>query len=207
MTQDCNPVIPEHRLILYTTHIVIQKMDIVSRRQWLILNHPDDAPETFSTEKSLAEALDLVEAVLSRHTDELLWPFRWAMKAYPQYHMMLYVLCHLCIHPSGPSVDRAWRAVEGMFKEIEPTDRGTGPGSKWTVLVALKAKAKRLRQSACRPENPGAIGPDLTSAGHSNGTEEADTAETCDELNEEQFDWGTLINDFQMDTHDFSVLF
>ncbi|EXJ79034.1 hypothetical protein A1O3_08535 [Capronia epimyces CBS 606.96] len=141
----CNPVIPQQRLTLYCSLFLIRKLDFVTRQQWLLLRHPGGSREHFATEENLIEALEVLEPRLDNE-DELLMQFAWAKKAYPQYHVTMYVLWHLCVKPEGPSVDRAWQAVEVLFSGELWDEITSGFGSKSAVLAALRAKAVSLRE-------------------------------------------------------------
>ncbi|KAH9890142.1 hypothetical protein F4778DRAFT_785304 [Xylariomycetidae sp. FL2044] len=83
----------------------------------------------------------------------LLTQFSWARKAYPQNHVTMYVLWHLCVRPEGPSVQRAWRAIDKVF--ARDFDDPSMFGSKAAVLMALRAKAK-ARRAAARAKVAGA---------------------------------------------------
>ncbi|KAL0933778.1 fungal specific transcription factor [Colletotrichum truncatum] len=141
----CNPVIPHQRQTLLISRFIIQKIDLVSQQQWLNLERPE-ARESFATEENLNRALEILEAGMSLASDELLRPYRWSMRAYPQYHMILYTLWHLCVRPEGPNVDRAWRAVDASMENVRHVGVASGPAAKMTVLEALRAKALAMRQ-------------------------------------------------------------
>ena len=135
----CNSVIPQHRLTLFCSAFLLRKLDFITRQQWLSLQHPGPR-EDFATEEDLVEALEILEPRLVSE-DDLLKQYAWARKAYPQYHVAMYVLWHLCVKPEGPSVDRAWRAMESLFSHEQWDEFTTGYGSKSAVLAALRAKA------------------------------------------------------------------
>lgn len=101
--------------------------------------------ENFTTEENLIEALEILEPRLASE-DDLLKQFAWARKAYPQYHVTMYILGHLCVKPEGPSVDRAWEAIETLFRREQWDEFTSGFGSKSAVLAALRAKAVSVRE-------------------------------------------------------------
>jgi hypothetical protein len=96
------------------------------------------------TEANLVEALDLIFPRIN--DDELLKQYAWAEKVYPQYHVTMYILWHLCVRPEGPNAERAWRAIERSFSDSMRDDSATRLGSKSSVLVALREKAMLIRQ-------------------------------------------------------------
>lgn len=160
---NCNPVIPSHRLTLHCSHFLLRKLDFVTRQQWLLLHHrtSEEALETsFTTESNLIEALEILAPRLIPE-DGLLSQFAWARKAYPQYHVTMYILWHLCVRPEGPNVDRAWEAIETLFCDDEGFTAGFG--SKAAVLAALRNKALSVRRQQSRSEDfGGEIGFDIS---------------------------------------------
>ena len=147
--QHCNPVIPQHRLTLLCSRFLLRKLEFISHQQFLCLQSPGPR-EDFATEEFLLEALGLLEPRLDIE-DDLLLQFAWARKAYPQYHIAMYVLWHLCVRAEGPSVQRAWRAVEKFFSEEHWHGQSEDPGVKSKVLTALQVKALSLRQQTMTP--------------------------------------------------------
>ena len=163
--QYCNPVIPQHRLTLLCSRFLLRKLDFISRQQFLCLRNPGPR-EDFATEEILIEALEILEPRLDDE-DELLMQFAWARKAYPQYHIAMYVLWHLCLRPEGPSVKRAWRAVEKFFAEEHWNGQSEDFGVNFKVLTALRVKALALRQQIVIPVS----GVDLHISGDITGLE------------------------------------
>ncbi|KAI8175708.1 C6 transcription factor asaR [Colletotrichum sp. SAR 10_75] len=144
LLQACSPVVPAQRLTMHTSSFVIRKIDFISRQQWAALQHPNPwLSESFTTNQDLLEAVEILEMGMSFGKDELLRPFRWLTLAYPQYHLTLYVLSHLCARLDGPHVDRAWIVVEEMMQQVRrrQIEDGLLPTSNWNVLLALYSKA------------------------------------------------------------------
>ncbi|TIC91163.1 Bikaverin cluster transcription factor bik5 [Colletotrichum higginsianum] len=227
--RNCNPVIPQQRQTMLVARFIIRKLDLVTRQQWLHLEHPE-ARESFATEENLQEALGILEAGMNLASDELLRPYRWSMRAYPPYHMLLYVLWHLCVKPEGPSVDKAWRAVDEHSALIRQVSSGSGPAAKMTILDALRAKALAVHQRLAQ-QNEGdgegagdAVG-DVEAAGNADKeaypTPRAEDRPDADGQDPSLYgsagaegmdwssmmqdfpDWGTLMNEFQVDGLDF----
>lgn len=148
--KNCNPNVPIQRATLLFTRLILRKLDFVSHQQWL--NRSDPGPkkrESHATEENIVNACEILELNLQIQSDDLLRGYRWAFETYPQYHILLYVLWHLCVKPVGPSVDRAWAAVDGSFEHENANQRDViaGPGSKWAVLKMLREKAMHIRQT------------------------------------------------------------
>ncbi|KAF4869846.1 C6 transcription factor asaR [Colletotrichum siamense] len=146
----CSPVVPAQRLTMHTSGFVIRKIDFISRQQWAALQHPNPwLSGSFTTDQDLLEAVEILEMGISFGKDELLRPFRWLTLAYPQYHLTLYVLSHLCARPDGPHVDRAWIVIEEMMQQVRrrQTEDGLLPTSNWNVLLALYSKALSRKEN------------------------------------------------------------
>ncbi|KAJ3940630.1 uncharacterized protein N0V96_009639 [Colletotrichum fioriniae] len=223
----CNPVIPQQRQTLLVARFIIRKVDMVTRQQWLNLQHPE-ARDSFATEENLLQALGILEDGMSLSSDELLRQYRWSMRAYPQYHMLLYVLWHLCVRPEGPSVDRAWKAVDDSFMLLKSVNATFGPAAKMTVLETLRAKATAIRQSLVQQNGGGVV---VVGGGATTGSVEKESYPTpggTDDKSEAEGmvdsgldsmaaadgmdwagmmqdfpDWTTLMNEFQVDGLDF----
>ena len=209
----CNPVIPHHRMTLLCSRFLLRKLDFVTRLQWSLLQRTD--PHTdFATEQNLTEALEILRPRLYSE-DGLLKQFAWARKAYPQYHVTMYVLWHLCVKPDGPSVQKAWETVGTVFSS-EPWDEPStvGFGSKSAVLIALRAKALSVRDKVRKAKSgSGERGPDLGFGGSS--AEGGGDFSACrfgdgggDELDldlgetDEWSDWAALVRGFEFDGPD-----
>ncbi|SPO04185.1 uncharacterized protein DNG_06868 [Cephalotrichum gorgonifer] len=121
--QHCNPVIPRHRLALLSSRLALRKADLISRQQWLALNHPD-SHGAFATEEDLVETLEVLELVLQMWNDEMLKPYSWMWRANPEYHIIMYLLWHLCVRPEGRNVNRAWNMVGRLNRRRRHAIRG-----------------------------------------------------------------------------------
>ncbi|KAK7422990.1 hypothetical protein QQX98_001280 [Neonectria punicea] len=213
--EHCSPVMPQHRLTVRCSRFLLQKLDFVTRLQWILLRRTGPDAE-FATEQNLAEALEILQPSLYSESEEgLLAQFAWGRKAYPQYHVTMYALWHLCLKPEGPNIDRAWQAVEALFSGELWDESIKGFGPKAAVLASLKAKAVLVREGLRRPWQesaiPGGTQPDdppgsglsegegLSSylLGDSGGGELS-----VNNIADEWPDWETLVQNFQFDRPD-----
>ncbi|TXC01061.1 hypothetical protein FocTR4_00008099 [Fusarium oxysporum f. sp. cubense] len=200
--QRCNPVIPEQRMTIRTARLILCKVDVVTRRQWQILRSPDDRQPPMATEAEVTEAVELLELSNSMWQDDDLIAFQWLARAFPQYHIMLFILRHLCVCPRGELAKRAFTAVEihlGYFKTS-----GNGPlnGLKWTVLTTLRERAFLLMQKVEREsvnvqqdERSHQMGFQGSGEGMQNGNDVAVP------------DWNMILEEFPLDMEDFSLIF
>ncbi|KAL6922336.1 hypothetical protein FSST1_006362 [Fusarium sambucinum] len=184
--QSCNPIIPEQRMQLRISRLILRKVDIVSRRQWQTLRQPDDN-ECLATEADVSEAVDLLELANDMWRDEDMVAYRWIARAFPQYHMMLYILRHLCIKPGGPLASRAFAAVDMHLESFRQSGSGPLNGLKWTVLTTLRDRALMRVEREREVEQV-----------EGGGLQDGDLA---------MLDWTTILEEFQMDGEDFSLIF
>ncbi|KAK1243459.1 hypothetical protein MKX07_004087 [Trichoderma sp. CBMAI-0711] len=217
----CNPVIPVQRMTMKTALAMVHKIDFVTRQQLANMENPDKR-NAFATEANLLSALRCLEIHLELWSDELLRPYRWCMYGHPQYHMLLYVLWHLCVCPTGPSVDRAWVIVAKTFEleQVRLSTAVSGPALKSVILKRLHKKAELIRQSVVNG-NDVTIGvaradevPDDNNM--MNPPQEAildvrrfdgENVDWSSLMQNTMPDWNTLVEDLHLDLHDFSSYF
>ena len=219
--QYCNPVVPQQRMTLRVARFVLRKIDVVTRQQWRAMRHSDEQ-ELAATEESFTEAISVLEEADDMWTDELLRPFRWAMRAYPQYHLVLYILWYLCTKRGSPSALRAFNAVEGHLARVRLTEDAPIRGSKWPVLMALKSTAMRIVAESQENEPDGSNGDGVTTACGDGNTgiqppgiiiQKDRGAVATDDMagraDDPQvvLDWSTILQDFQLDGTDLSLIF
>lgn len=152
LLQHCNPVVPIQLLATIVSRIVLRKHDFISRLPWLSGVNPRGM---LCSEETLESAVSILELNLQVLDSELLRNFIWVGEIYPQYHTLLYVLWHLSLHPTGPTVERAWVAVDSSFEQESARQRRqahAGSTSKWMVLSMLKERAVRARKTAHQPQ-------------------------------------------------------
>lgn len=219
----CNPVIPIQRMAMKTALAVVHKIDFVTRQQLANLENPDKR-NTFATEANLLSALRCLEIHLELWGDELLRQYRWCMYGHPQYHMLLYVLWHLCVSPSGPSVERAWVIVAKTFEleEMRMSMAVSSPALKAIILKRMRKKAEMIRQSLINGNDtpasstPGEVDETPDDQEMENPPQEAvmdvrrfdgENVDWNNLMQNNLPDWNTLVEDLHVDLYDFSSYF
>ncbi|GIJ88141.1 hypothetical protein Asppvi_007058 [Aspergillus pseudoviridinutans] len=211
----CNPIIPLQNLTLSCSQFLLRKRDFVTKLQWILLQ-PSRPQADFATEENLIEALEILEPRLSLEHG-LLSQFTWIEKAYPQYHVAMYILWHLCVRPEGPNIDRAWRAVDAVFSQETADSTSFRSGSNSTILVALRAKAISVKEKARKRKDNGSVstanrsserpseeyqsvfaGPSPCLPGDALADEPG-----LDFSNAEWPDWSAVVQDYQFDLPNF----
>ncbi|KAH7141680.1 hypothetical protein EDB81DRAFT_52712 [Dactylonectria macrodidyma] len=140
-----HPAIPRHRLVLMVSRFVVRKLDLASRLQWLALQTPKAPHEVVASDDNLSETLDVLDMFLAILNDELLEPYVWSTKAFPQLYLLLYVFWHLCVRPESAMTQRAWEGIASLDRSSMCNGAQANPGSSGTVLATLKARAEGLR--------------------------------------------------------------
>ncbi|PCD34846.1 hypothetical protein AU210_007441 [Fusarium oxysporum f. sp. radicis-cucumerinum] len=201
--QRCNPVIPEQRMTIRTARLILCKVDVVTRRQWQILRSPDDRQPPMATEAEVTEAVELLELSNSMWQDDDLIAFQWLARAFPQYHIMLFILRHLCVCPRGELAKRAFIAVEVHLGYFKTSGNGPLNGLKWTVLTTLRERAFLLMQKVEREsvnvqqdERSQQMGFQGSGEGMQSGGSEIAVP-----------DWNMILEEFPLDMEDFSLIF
>ncbi|KEF60647.1 uncharacterized protein A1O9_02208 [Exophiala aquamarina CBS 119918] len=219
-----NVVVPQHRMAVSCARWLVQKLDFITRQQWLMLKHPGSR-EYLATDENLLEALEILEPRFAAMTeDELLKQFAWVRKVFPQYYVTMYILWHLCVKPEGPHVPRAWETVDMVFSGELWDEYTSGFGAKSAVLAALRVKAVALREKFQKKRssnlNEKAGGDNESSVRELEATSSLDEIQTDTLLGDvygSDFnfdigsdtwpDWGILAQEFQADGQTFAASF
>ncbi|KAM0250538.1 hypothetical protein ACHAQJ_008589 [Trichoderma viride] len=217
----CNPVIPLQRMTMKTALALVHKIDFVTRQQLANLENPDNR-NTFATEANLLSALRCLEIHLELWGDEFLAPYRWCMYGHPQYHMLLYVLWHLCVSPSGPSVERAWVIITRTFEleEMRLSTAVSGPALKAVILKRMHKKAEMIRQSLVNGSDSASPTSEVDETPDDEEMEnppqevvmdvrrfDGENVDWNNLMQNNLPDWNTLVEDLHVDLYDFSSYF
>jgi len=206
----CNPVIPIQRATAIMLRVVLRKTSFVSRLQWLTAGQESAARIAHATEENLVDATEILELSTSIIADDFLRNYRWSGETFPQFHMLMYVLWHLCVKPVGESVDRAWAAVDASFERERSrqerqniSDMGRPAGSKWAALTLLREKALRIREAILRGDSD-EVPPAPDSTGMAEEPIHADGPIPLPEAFEQSMawdngflDWDSFVDDFK----------
>jgi hypothetical protein len=142
-----DPDIPVQRLGLLLGQLLLSKSEICVRQKLLHTKGPQASSLDYEVfQETLVLACRALEIGLELHTDELLRGFRWLTSTFTQYHLLTSILWNLCIYPSGPHVERAWRGVNTQFSMMEDSS-WPAHGPKWPMIMQLRDKALRVRRA------------------------------------------------------------
>ncbi|KAJ6091354.1 hypothetical protein N7467_003323 [Penicillium canescens] len=143
-----DPDIPIQRIGLLLGQLLLAKAEVCIRQRII----HSQGPAATSLDRGISQgsfdlACNAIELGLEIHTDELLRGFRWLTSTFTGYHPLTYILWTLCVCPTGPHIERAWRVVNTLFDITEENSLIPDPGAKWPMIVQLREKALRSRQA------------------------------------------------------------
>jgi hypothetical protein len=142
-----DPDIPIQRFGFLLGRLLLIKTEVCLRQKQLQSQGPAACSlDSNLVQETLAQACYGMEIGLEMHNSELLRGFRWLMMTFTQYHLFTFILWTLCVYPTGPHVERAWRAIDMQFALIDDPS-WPDPGPKWPMIVQLRDKARRIRQT------------------------------------------------------------
>jgi hypothetical protein len=150
--RDSDPDIPIQRFGLLLGRLLLAKIEVCIRQKLLQAQGPSASSADHNpAQEMLALACHALELALETHSDELLHGYRWMTTTFTQYHLLTFILWNLCVYPTGPHVERAWRCVDMQFALTEDPS-WPDPGPKWPMIVQLRDKARSIRQAHCSEE-------------------------------------------------------
>ena len=142
-----DPNIPIQRFGFLLGRLLLTKTEVCIRQKRLQSQGPAACSLDHNlVQNTLALACYGMELGLEMNSNALLRGFRWLMMTFTQYHLFTFILWTLCVYPTGPHVERAWRAVDMQF-DLTDDPSWPDPGPKWPMIVQLRNKARRIRQA------------------------------------------------------------
>jgi hypothetical protein len=150
--QHANMDIPIQRLGVMVAQVLTSKLEVqICQKALQRRSETDTDPNPEAASALLAMACNALELGLDMHSDNLLRGTRWLTSTYTEFHLLTYILWHLCVCPSGPHVARAWCGVNRHFNLVENDLSWPDQGPKWPLLVGLRAKAYKIHQTLDDP--------------------------------------------------------
>jgi len=197
--RDCNENIPEQRAALNSMQLLIAKNQFLLELPQSIDWHSKGKDNPNVNDDTLLAACKVLEHNLRLLSDEITRGYRWHIRTFFQYHILTYLLWHLCVKPSTPHSERAFKIADSYFGSFH---QDANPRSKWAVMLQMRAKALRLR--------------DIGNVSNTNmvetSVEELPIGSAVDDLADLAFgnlpnwggytdfpDWGNIVDDLDMD--------
>ena len=140
----CDMTIPMHWVIGTVARLIMAKMWLLIYQPYQRLDGGASLPQE-TRDRLFVTSLESIEYALLLETEVRTVKWGWLFKSYSQWHALAFLLSELCHRTKGPTVHRAWLAVEQTITEM----RGRVPvhrrESIMRPLGRLMAKARAAR--------------------------------------------------------------
>ncbi|KAI9728333.1 MAG: hypothetical protein M1828_003733 [Chrysothrix sp. TS-e1954] len=146
----CDMSCPMHWVICTVARLVMAKM-------WLQIYQPFQRIDSGAIlpaetrDRLFITSLESIEYNILLATESRTFKWGWLFKTYSQWHALAFLLSELCHRTKGPTVMRAWRAVDCT---IAPWgSRHNAKSQMWRPLRKLLAKARAAREREVALDN------------------------------------------------------
>lgn len=129
--------------------VIAAKMTLVIYQPMLFPGPSGEVLSQDIRERIFTAATEIFEYNHQLNSDPRSRPWKWLFQTYTQWHAVAYVLMEVAHRAWGPSVERAWAALNSIFASPHPDDvnRITGDQSVWLPLRKIYLKAKKHREA------------------------------------------------------------
>ncbi|PGH10193.1 hypothetical protein AJ80_07552 [Polytolypa hystricis UAMH7299] len=125
---------------------------LIVARLWLMIHQPmngkqnDGAILAQDTRNRLfLTSIEILEFSYLLGTNENTAQWGWLFQTHLQWHAVAFLLAELCVRTPCPVIDRAWVALNSVYKEWE-THGEKSKGMLWRSIRKLMIKATRVRE-------------------------------------------------------------
>ncbi|EFQ99888.1 fungal specific transcription factor domain-containing protein [Nannizzia gypsea CBS 118893] len=140
----CDMTIPIHWVCATVSRLVIAKL-------WLMIHQPmvqqsqrkPIAKETH--DRLMMTSVEILEFSRLLETNVNTAKWGWLFRTHMQWHAVAFLLSELCVRPLCPGVDRAWRAINSVYKAWNMHSE-TKNGMLWPAIRKLMARAVKFRE-------------------------------------------------------------
>ena len=127
---------------------------LITAKMSLIIYHPLIQPGKCSTlsqdtkDRLFMSSIEIVEYGRILESEATTKQWGWLFHTYVQWHAIAYILGELCIRPHSMIVDRAWRAVDGVFNDLGGvvSHSESTTSMLWQPMRKLMARARWKRE-------------------------------------------------------------
>ncbi|TVY83486.1 Bikaverin cluster transcription factor bik5 [Lachnellula suecica] len=124
---------------------------LITAKMSLILYHPLTQPGNSNTlsqdtrDRLFMASIEIIEysRVLEEESSTKQWG--WLFQTYIQWHAIAYILGELCSRENSTIVERAWRAIDGVFGDWGAAVTHSKSGQLWKPLKKLMSRARKKR--------------------------------------------------------------
>lgn len=141
----CNPMLWTAANI---ARVITAKMTLVIYQPMLFPGPNGEVLSEDIRDRIFTAATEIFEYNHQLNSDPRSRPWKWLFQTYTQWHAVAYVLMEVVHRAWGPSVERAWAALNSIFSNPHPDDlnRIAGDQSVWLPLRKIYLKAKKYRE-------------------------------------------------------------
>ena len=125
---------------------------LITAKMSLIIYHPltqPGKPNSLSQDirdRLFMASIEIIEYSRILESEATTKQWGWLFHTYIQWHAIAYILGELASRPQSLIVERAWRAVDGVFNDWGGAVHKTKTGMLWQPMRKLMAKARRKRE-------------------------------------------------------------
>ncbi|KAL3425713.1 fungal specific transcription factor domain-containing protein [Phlyctema vagabunda] len=144
--QYCEDAGPLFWVAATVARLIMAKMTLIVYHPLISPGKPNNLTQDCK-DRLLMSSLEILEysRVLEAEATSKHWG--WLFHTYIQWHAIAYILGELCTRPRSQIVDRAWRAIDGVFTDWGVVVSHSKRSSLlWKPMMALMAKARRKRE-------------------------------------------------------------
>jgi hypothetical protein len=126
--------------------------DITMAQMWLILYRPLQKRAEYSSSFQPAHpnilrlSIEVLEKAYSVNTNPAANSISWLSSNYSLWHPLAVTLAELCVQTEGPTVERAWAAIDATFTRTEQVIADSYTGMLWTPIRKLARRARNARR-------------------------------------------------------------
>ena len=148
----CDMTIPMHWVIGTVARLIMAKM-------WLLIYQPYqrlDGGASLSQDtrdRLFITSLESIEYALLLEKEVRTVKWGWLFKSYSQWHALAFLLSELCHRTKGPTVHRAWLAIDQTILEMQNRVPHHRREAIWRPLGRLLTKAKAARENEVSMDN------------------------------------------------------
>ncbi len=129
--------------------LIVAKMSLIVFFRGPGPNMADELSENLKNRLFVA-AIEIMEYSRLLETENKIRKWGWLFHTYVQWHAIAFILKEVCIRPYDALVERAWRAVDVVFKdwgEAVRHSKNQKNGMLWAPMRKLMAKARKKREA------------------------------------------------------------
>ena len=143
--QYCEEAGPLYWVAATVARLIIAKMSLVIYHPLTQPGKPSPLSQDVKDRLFMA-SIEIIEysTVLKSEASTRQWG--WLFHTYVQWHAIAYILGELCIRRHSMIVDRAWRAIDGVFSDFADAASHSKSRMLWQPMRKLMAKARRKRE-------------------------------------------------------------